>query len=56
LLTFANPVGPFAEDIDPPVTSLLGNFPQSDDHVGSIHAAMTIGLIEGPEGRVRAWC
>jgi GH15 family glucan-1,4-alpha-glucosidase len=57
VLSFANPVGLFSEDIDPDNGELLGNFPQAYTHVGLIHAALTIGeLIEARDGRVRAWC
>lgn len=57
VMSFANPVGLFSEDIDPDSGELLGNFPQAYTHVGLIHAAMTIGeLIEARDGKVRAWC
>ncbi len=56
LLRFANPVGLFSEDIDPPTGALLGNFPQAYTHVGLVNAAMTIGgLLEAREGRIRTW-
>jgi GH15 family glucan-1,4-alpha-glucosidase len=56
LLSHANPVGLFSEDIDPVSGAMLGNFPQAYTHVGLIHAAMTIGeLLEARDGRVRAW-
>ena len=56
LLTYANPVGLFSEDIDPPTGRLLGNFPQAYTHVGVIHAAITIGeLLEARDAKFRAW-
>lgn len=56
VLSHANPLGLFSEDIDPGTGRLLGNFPQSYTHVGLIHAAMTISeLLEVREGRARAW-
>jgi GH15 family glucan-1,4-alpha-glucosidase len=56
LMTYANPVGLFSEDIEPSTGRLLGNFPQAYTHVGLIHAAITIGeLLEARDGRFRAW-
>lgn len=56
LMTHANPLGLFSEDIDPATGALLGNFPQAYTHVGLIHAALTIGeLLEARDGKVRAW-
>jgi GH15 family glucan-1,4-alpha-glucosidase len=56
LMTHANPVGLFSEDVDPASGARLGNFPQAYTHVGLIHAATTIGeLLEARDGRVRAW-
>jgi GH15 family glucan-1,4-alpha-glucosidase len=56
LLSHANPVGLFSEDVDPKTGHLLGNFPQAYTHVGLIHAAITINeLLEAREARFRAW-
>jgi GH15 family glucan-1,4-alpha-glucosidase len=56
MLSYANPVGLFSEDVDPRTGALVGNFPQAYTHVGLIHAAITIGeLLEAREGRFRAW-
>ena len=42
VLSHANDVGLFAEEIDPQHGTLLGNFPQSFTHVGLIDAALTL--------------
>lgn len=56
VLTHANPLGLFSEDIDRSTGALLGNFPQAYTHVGLINAAITIGqLREGRDGRERGW-
>lgn len=56
LVSHANPVGLFSEDIEPTTGALLGNFPQCYTHVGLIHAAITLGqLLEARDGAVRAW-
>jgi GH15 family glucan-1,4-alpha-glucosidase len=56
LMTHANHVGLFSEDIDPKSGALLGNFPQAYTHVGLIHAATTIGdLIDARDRKVRVW-
>jgi GH15 family glucan-1,4-alpha-glucosidase len=56
LLTHANALGLFSEDIDADTGDLLGNFPQAYTHVGLIHAALTISqLLDARDGRARAW-
>lgn len=56
LMSHANPLGLFSEDLDPDTGAALGNFPQAYTHVGLIHAATTIGqLREAREGRARGW-
>jgi GH15 family glucan-1,4-alpha-glucosidase len=52
----ANGVGLFSEDVDPPTSRRLGNFPQAYTHVGAINAAMTIGtLLDARNGKVSSW-
>ncbi len=56
LMSHANPLGLFSEDLDPETGAALGNFPQAYTHVGLIHAATTIGqLREARDGRARGW-
>lgn len=56
VVSHANPLGLFSEDIDSASGDLLGNFPQAYTHVGLINAAMTIGtLLKTREGNFHAW-
>jgi GH15 family glucan-1,4-alpha-glucosidase len=56
VVSHANPLGLFSEDIDAESGALLGNFPQAYTHVGLINAAMTIGtLLKAREGSFHAW-
>jgi len=47
LLSFANDVGLFAEEIDPGSGAAIGNFPQAFTHVGLINAAVTLARLQG---------
>jgi len=51
MLSFANDVGLYAEEIDVATGAALGNFPQAFTHVGLINAAMA--LVEAQEGSCR---
>jgi GH15 family glucan-1,4-alpha-glucosidase len=49
ILSFANDVGLFAEEIDVATGAALGNFPQAFTHVGLVNAAMALAEAEGAE-------
>jgi len=42
LLSYANDVGLFAEEVDPDTGAALGNFPQAFTHIGLVNAALTL--------------
>ncbi|MGH7480905.1 MAG: glycoside hydrolase family 15 protein [Longimicrobiales bacterium] len=47
LLSFANDVGLYAEEIEPGSGAALGNFPQAFTHAGLIGAALTLETVRG---------
>jgi GH15 family glucan-1,4-alpha-glucosidase len=47
LLSYANDVGLYAEEIDPDSGAALGNFPQAFTHVGLVNAALTLAECRG---------
>lgn len=56
VVSHANPLGLFSEDVDAATGELLGNFPQAYTHVGLINAAMTIGTLQrAKHGHFHAW-
>lgn len=42
LLTYASPLGLFAEEVDPDTGAQLGNYPQAYTHIGLINSAVTL--------------
>jgi len=42
VLSYANDLGPLAEEIDPEISEQLGNFPQGFSHMALIGAAMNL--------------
>lgn len=47
MLSYANDVGLFAEEIDPQTGAALGNFPQAFTQIGLINAALTLAAAGG---------
>ena len=50
LISYANPLGLLAEEIDPETGTHLGNFPQAFSHIGLINSALYLGRALGREG------
>ena len=48
MLSCANDVGLFAEEIDVGTKAALGNFPQAFTHVGLINAALALAQPQDP--------
>ncbi len=48
LISHANPLGLFSEDVEPTTKELLGNFPQAYTHVGIINCATTLSMMLAP--------
>jgi GH15 family glucan-1,4-alpha-glucosidase len=46
ILSFANDVGLYAEEIDARTGAAIGNFPQAFTHVGLINAAMALAEVQ----------
>jgi len=51
MLSFANDVGLFAEEIDADSGAALGNFPQTITHVGLVYAALTLAAARSGQAR-----
>jgi len=47
VISFAGPLGLFAEEIDPVTGKHLGNYPQGFSHIGLINSALYIGKAKG---------
>jgi GH15 family glucan-1,4-alpha-glucosidase len=46
VLSYASPLGLFSEMIDQSTGELLGNYPQAFSHVGLMHAARNLTLVD----------
>jgi alpha,alpha-trehalase len=47
VVEFANPLGLFAEEVEPGTENHLGNFPQAFSHIGLINSALYLGAAKG---------
>ena len=50
MLSYANDLGLFAEEIDPASGALLGNFPQAFTHIALINTAVNLAEAEKAAG------
>ncbi|WP_265110641.1 glycoside hydrolase family 15 protein [Halosolutus halophilus] len=49
LLSYLNPLGLFAEEVDPETGAHLGNYPQAFSHIGIVNSALYLGYVRGHE-------
>ncbi|WP_254769326.1 glycoside hydrolase family 15 protein [Salinilacihabitans rarus] len=49
LLSYLNPLGLVAEELDPETGTHLGNYPQAFSHIGIVNSALYLGYARGRE-------
>ena len=54
LCTLANDVGLLAEEYDPRLGRMVGNFPQAFSHVGLVNTALNLTRADGPAATRKA--